>query len=79
MSQIGCSNSDKQRFDELQPEDSTQKEFFSTVLDAYANRDEKVIIDTEKIVEELTTQTAANVELAAYRGVKEAIEETVIE
>jgi hypothetical protein len=78
MSQINVSNTDKERFDELQGEDQTQKEFFSDVLDAYENRDDKVVIDTEEIIEELRTGVASEIELAAYRGVKEAIEEIEI-
>jgi hypothetical protein len=78
MSQINVSNTDKERFDELQGEDQTQKEFFSDVLDAYENRDDKVVIDTEEIIEELRTGVASEIELAAYRGVKEAIEEVEI-
>ena len=75
MSQVGCSTKDKQRFDELQPDDLTQKEFFEIVLDAYENQDEKVIIDTDEIVDEITRQTATEIELSARRGVSHAIEE----
>jgi hypothetical protein len=75
MSQVGCTTTDKERFDELQPENMTQKEFVSELLDCYENRDDKVVIDTDKIIEELRTGVAAQIELAAYRGTKEAIEE----
>ena len=75
MSGVGCTSKDKQRFDELQPDELTQKEFFSEVLDAYEHRDEKVIIDTDEIVDEITRQTAAEIELSARRGVRHAIEE----
>jgi hypothetical protein len=75
MSQVGCSSSDKERFDELQPENMTQKEFVSELLDCYENRDEKVTIDTDEIIDELRAGVAAQIELAAYRGTKEAIEE----
>jgi len=75
MSQVGCSSSDKERFDELQPENMTQKEFVSELLDCYENRDAKVVIDTQEIIEELRHGVASEIELSAYRGVKEAIEE----
>ena len=75
MSQVGCTSKDKARFDELKPDELTQKEFFETVLDAYENRDEKVIIDVEGIVNGITHETATEIELASYRGTKEAIEE----
>jgi len=75
MSQVGCTTSDKERFDELQPENMTQKEFVSELLDAYENRDDKVVIDTDAIIEELRVGVASEIELSAYRGVKEAIEE----
>ena len=75
MSQVGCSSSDKERFDELQPENMTQKEFVSELLDCYENRDDKVVIDTQEIIEELRVGVASEIELSAYRGVKEAIEE----
>jgi len=75
MSQVGCSSSDKERFDELQPESMTQKEFVSELLDVYENKDDKVVIDTEEIIEELRHGVASEIELAAYRGTKEAIGE----
>jgi hypothetical protein len=79
MSQIGISNEDKDRFDAMQPADMTQGEFTSELLDAYEHQDDKVIVDTEKIIDDVSTTVAADIEIAAYRGTKEAIEETVIE
>jgi len=79
MSQIGISNDDKERFDELQPEGMTQAEFTSELLDAYEHQDDKVVIDTDKIIDDISSTVAADIEIAAYRGTKEAIEETVIE
>jgi len=78
MSQVGCTTSDKERFDELQPENMSQKEFVSELLDCYENRDDKVVIDTDAIIEELRVGVASEIELSAYRGVKEAIEEVEI-
>ena len=79
MSQVGCSNQDKERFDELQPEGMTQAEFVSELLDAYEHQDDKVIIDTDEIIDELRTGVASEIELSAYRGTKQAIEDTTIE
>jgi hypothetical protein len=79
MSQIGISSDDKERFDELQPESMTQSEFTSELLDAYEHQDDKVVIDTDKIINAIQTGVASEIELCAYRGTKEAIEETVIE
>ena len=79
MSQIGISNDDKERFDELQPESMTQAEFTSELLDAYEHQDDKVVIDTDEIIEAIRTGVASEIELAARRGTKSAIEETVME
>ena len=79
MSQVGISNDDKERFDELQPEDMTQAEFTNKLLDAYEHQDEQVIVDTDKIIDDVSSAVAADIEMAAYRGTKEAIKETVIE
>jgi len=79
MSQIGISTDDKERFDELQPESMTQAEFTSELLDAYEHQDDKVVIDTDEIIEAIQTGVASEIELAARRGTKSAIEETVIE
>ena len=75
MSQIGCTSKDKARFDELKPDDMTQAEFFETVLDAYENRDKKVVIDTDEIIAEINHGVVTEAEIACYRGTKEAIEE----
>jgi len=79
MSQIGISNEDKERFDELRPEGMTQAEFTSELLDAYEHQDDQVVIDTDKIINAIQTGVASEIELAARRGTKSAIEETVIE
>ena len=79
MSQIGISTDDKERFDELQPESMTQAEFTAELLDAYENQDDKVVIDTDEIIEAIQTGVASEIELAARRGTRSAIEETVIE
>jgi len=65
----------KSKFDELQPDDLTQDEFIAELLETYENADEPVDIDTDEIVEEISHKTASKVELAAYRGVSEALEQ----
>jgi len=47
-------------------------------LDAYEHQDEKVIVDTDKIVNDVSSTVAADIEIAARRGVKHAIEELEI-
>jgi len=79
MSQINCDTETKALFDELKPSDATQAEFFTFVMDEFQNRDEPVRIDTDAIVEQITHQVGGEIELAAYRGTKEAIEEIEIQ
>ena len=75
MSQINCDSDDKERFDELKPEDKTQAEFFSEVMQIYQAASEPTIIDSEDIVKEIKVQVASQIELAAYKGITEAKEE----
>jgi len=74
LTQINVSDSDKDRFDELKPSEKTQKEFFAEVLATFENADETITLDTERLTERLKESVASEVELAAYRGVMEAIE-----
>jgi len=69
------SQDDKARFDELKPSEKTQKEFFSEVIATYENADETITLDTERLTERIKESVAAEVELSAYRGVTEAIEQ----
>jgi hypothetical protein len=75
MTQINVSDSDKKRFDELKPSDSTQAEFFAEVMATFENADETITLDTERLTERIKESVAAEVELSAYRGVTEAIEQ----
>jgi hypothetical protein len=68
------SDADKDRFDELKPSEKTQKEFFAEVLATFENADETITLDTERLTDRLKESVASEVELAAYRGVMEAIE-----
>jgi hypothetical protein len=74
VSQINVSDSDKDRFDELKPSNKTQKEFFSEILQTYEHADETITLDTERLTDRIKESVASEVELAAYRGVTEAIE-----
>jgi N-acyl-D-aspartate/D-glutamate deacylase len=73
MTSISVKRETKAEFDELQPEGHTQDEFVEELLAAY-RRDNGEIVDVEQMVEEITEQTAARMELAAYRGTQEALE-----
>jgi hypothetical protein len=74
VSQINVSDSDKDRFDELKPSNKTQKEFFSEILQTYEHADETITLDTERLTDRIKESVASEVELAAYRGTTEAIE-----
>jgi len=74
VTQINVSDADKDRFDELKPSDSTQAEFFSEILQTYEHADETITLDTERLTDRIKESVASEVELAAYRGTTEAIE-----
>jgi len=72
MSSISVDRQTKSEFDELKPEDATHDEFVQDLLDAY-RRDNGQMVDVDSIVDDIEKQVAANIELAAYRGVKDAL------
>jgi len=72
MSSISVDRQTKSEFDELKPEDMTHDEFVQELLAAY-KRDNGEIVDVDDLVDGIEKQVAANVELAAYRGVKDAL------
>ncbi|AFH21749.1 hypothetical protein OSG_eHP8_00155 [environmental Halophage eHP-8] len=74
MTQINVSQDDKDRFDELKPSEKTQKEFFAEVMATFENADETITLDTERLTDRIKESVASEVELAAYRGTTEAIE-----
>lgn len=74
MPGINVNQSDKERFDELKPSDSTQAEFMSELIHTYEHADETVEIDTDAIIERLKTEVGPQIEDHAYRGVTSAIE-----
>jgi len=74
LTQINVSQDDKDRFDELKPSEKTQKEFFAEVIATYENADETITLDTERLTERIKESVASEVEVAAYRGVQESLE-----
>jgi len=58
----------------LKPEDMTHDEFCQEVLDAFEHGDDPVVIDTDKIVSKAAVKLSGQVETAAYRGIKEALD-----
>jgi len=75
-STITISDDDKAEFTELKPDDMTQKEFVTELLDAY-RRDNGEIVDVGAIVDNVEKQIAAEVELASYRGTRDALNDVL--
>jgi len=75
MPQVSVSEADKERFDELKASEQTQAEFVSEILHTYEIAEETVTIDTQAIVDKVAHKVAAEVEMSAYRGVTEALEQ----
>ena len=71
---ISVKTQTKSRWDDLKPEDMTHDEFCQEVLDAYEHGDDPVVIDTDAIVSKAAVKLSGQVETAAYRGIKEALE-----
>lgn len=69
---IPVSEQTKSEWDELKPDSDTHDDFARKVIDA-KKRDDGQIVNPDKIVDEITQQTAAEVELAAFRGTRDAI------
>ena len=74
MASISVSDETKRKFDELKPDDLTHDEFVAECL-AAKRRDDGEIINPSEIADQITKETAASVELAAYRGVREAVQD----
>jgi len=72
MSSISVDRQTKSEFDELKPEEMTHDEFVQELLAAY-KRDNGEIVDVDDLVDGIEKKVATNVELAAYRGVKDAL------
>lgn len=76
MTSINVDREIKAEFDKLQPDGDTQKEFVRKLLECWdANNGRGYPADVDAMVEQVTKQTASEVELAARRGVTHALEE----
>lgn len=73
MSSIGVSDATKDEWDELKPEDMTHDEFCQHALDC-VRRDNGEIVNVDELVQQITERTVTNVEIAAFRGTKEALD-----
>jgi len=56
----------------LKPDELTHDEFVQELLDAY-RRDNGEIVDVDDLVDGIERQVATKIELAAYRGVQDAL------
>jgi hypothetical protein len=72
MSSISVSNQTKSEFDELKPGEITHDEFVQELLDAY-RRDNGEVVDVDDLVDGIEKQVATKIELAAYRGIQDAL------
>jgi hypothetical protein len=75
---ISVSDDDKAEFQEMKPADMTQKEFFSELL-AAKRRDEGEIVNPSEIVDQAALELGKEVELAAFRGTRSALNEVLDE
>jgi len=73
MTSISISKQTKAEIDELKPNDMTYKDFTDELVAAY-RRDNGEVVDIDKLVDGILERVATNIELAAYRGVAEALE-----
>ena len=76
MSQVSCTDSDKERFEQLKRSDETQSEAFERVLDM-AEAFNGEIIDEEQLAEEVAEKMGPKIELSMYRVVNEMREKEV--
>jgi hypothetical protein len=74
MTSISVDDTTKREFDELKPDELTHDEFTQELLAAY-KRDNGEIVNVDSLVDEITERVAANVEVAAYRGVDDRLDE----
>jgi len=72
MSSISVGSQTKSDFDALKPDELTHDEFVQELLDAY-RRDKGEIVDVDDLVDGIERQVATKIELAAYRGVQDAL------
>jgi len=75
MSSVSLSTDTKRLWDELKPDDATHDEFAQMLLETYQKDVDGIVIDPDEIAEEIKAQVATQVEIAAVRGVNEALDE----
>jgi len=73
MVSISCSKTTKDEIASLKPDEMSYKEFTDELVAAY-RRDNGEVVDVDELVEGIISRVASNVELAAYRGVEEALD-----
>jgi len=73
MVSISCTQRTKDEVARLKPDDMSYKEFVDELVAAY-RRDNGEVVDIDAMVDAIVERVATNVELAAYRGVEEAID-----
>jgi len=78
MSSLNVDADTKARFDELQPEDSTQAEFVKLLLESYEQHGDGIdpMEWADRVAEALEEPVGNAAELGAYRGTTDAIEST---
>jgi hypothetical protein len=75
MTSLNVDRSVKQEFDEHKPEGCTQSEFVERLLECWdANDGNGHPVDVDALVEQINHRVASNVEVAAARGVKDALD-----
>jgi len=76
VTSISVDDSVKAEFDDMKPDDMTHSEFVTELLKA-KRRDDGQIINPSEIVDEITKQTTAEVEMSAYRGTRDALQQVL--
>lgn len=76
MSSINVDDDTKERFSALQPDDTTQDEFATILLDSFEQNGAGVDPDewADRVSEQVAAVVANKVELGAFRGVKDYLE-----
>jgi hypothetical protein len=70
---ISVSQATKQAWDDCKDSSQTHDEFAQHALDCVA-RDQGEIVNVGELVDQIELQVASEIELAAYRGVTEALD-----
>lgn len=73
MSSISVRASTKSMLSEMKSDDETWDEFVQSLISAH-KRDNGEVVDIDAMVDAIIERVASNVEVAAYRGTKEALD-----